>query len=173
MLNMDRESPPLYLQIKALIKKKIDDGEWNPGEKIPSELELCETYEVSRTTVREAINELVWEEYLTRQRAKGTFVLDTKKTESDADFYTHVKSSTYEMSERGQKAETLQADVSLKIADARLSKQLEVSEGASLLELRRVRGIEKEILVYSVTYLKVSNFSLDSKDYYGSLYNML
>jgi len=174
VLNTDRASAPLYLQLKAEIKKKIDEGIWKPGDKIPPEVELCRTYNVSRITVREAINELVWEEYLVRHRAKGTFVLDIAKKKSDNDYYTYVKSFTYEMSEMGKQAKTVHAEAAKMHADSFIADQLKMEEGEPVLVLKRVRGIDNELLVFSVSYLRFYPFfSLDSADYYGSLYEML
>lgn len=73
---IDRESKlKLYVQIYTIIKEKIGSGEWSEGTQIPTEDELCKTYDVSKVTVREAIQELVREGYLRRQQGKGTFVL--------------------------------------------------------------------------------------------------
>lgn len=72
---VDRESKQkLYVQIHSIFKEKIDNGEWPAGTQIPTEDELCKTYDVSKVTVREAIYELVREGYLKRQQGKGTFV---------------------------------------------------------------------------------------------------
>lgn len=56
------------------MKQLIEDGEWKPGDKIPSENELCDKFEVSRMTIRQAINNLVEQGYLYRKRGIGTFV---------------------------------------------------------------------------------------------------
>ena len=65
----------LYVQIYSIILEKIENGEWPLGTQIPSEDELCRIYDVSKVTVREAIQELAREGYLKRQQGKGTFVL--------------------------------------------------------------------------------------------------
>jgi len=49
---------PLYQQIKALITKSLQAGEWKPGEMMPSEVELAGRFKVSQGTVRKAIDEL-------------------------------------------------------------------------------------------------------------------
>ena len=73
---IDRESKlKLYVQIYTIIKEKIESGEWSAGTQIPTEDDLCKTYDVSKVTVREAIQELVREGHLKRQQGKGTFVL--------------------------------------------------------------------------------------------------
>jgi GntR family transcriptional regulator len=65
---------PLYLQIKALILKSLQAGDWKPGEAIPSEVELAVRYRVSQGTVRKAIDELASENLVIRKQGKGTFV---------------------------------------------------------------------------------------------------
>lgn len=76
--SVDRESPQkLYVQIYTIIKEMINNGEWSANEHIPSEDELCRTFDVSKATVRLAISELVREGYLKRQQGKGTFVSTT------------------------------------------------------------------------------------------------
>jgi GntR family transcriptional regulator len=65
---------PLYQQIKALIMRGLQGGEWKPGEAIPSELELAARFRVSQGTVRKAIDELAAENLLVRRQGKGTFV---------------------------------------------------------------------------------------------------
>ena len=73
---VDRNSKEkLYVQIYAIILEKIAGGEWPSGTQIPPEDELCRIYDVSKVTVREAIQELAREGYLKRQQGKGTFVL--------------------------------------------------------------------------------------------------
>lgn len=65
---------PLYQQIKSLITRSLQDGEWKPGEAIPSEMELAGRYRVSQGTVRKAIDELAADNLLVRRQGKGTFV---------------------------------------------------------------------------------------------------
>jgi GntR family transcriptional regulator len=65
---------PLYQQIKALLTRSLQTGEWSPGQSIPSELELAARFKVSQGTVRKAIDELATENLLVRRQGKGTFV---------------------------------------------------------------------------------------------------
>lgn len=65
---------PLYQQIKSLLVRSLQSGEWKPGEAIPSEVELAARYRVSQGTVRKAIDELATENLLVRRQGKGTFV---------------------------------------------------------------------------------------------------
>lgn len=65
---------PLYQQIKALITRSLQSGEWKPGEAIPSEMELAARFKVSQGTVRKAIDALADENLVVRRQGKGTFV---------------------------------------------------------------------------------------------------
>ncbi len=65
---------PLYQQIKSLILRSMQAGEWKPGDMIPSELELAARYRVSQGTVRKAIDELATDNLVVRRQGKGTFV---------------------------------------------------------------------------------------------------
>lgn len=65
---------PLYEQLKELISKNIQEGIWPVGHQIPSERQLCETYNVSRTTVRKTITDLIHSNILVTVVGKGTFV---------------------------------------------------------------------------------------------------
>ena len=65
---------PLYRQIKALLVQRLQQGEWKPGELIPSELDLAARFQVSQGTVRKAVDELAAENLLVRRQGKGTYV---------------------------------------------------------------------------------------------------
>ena len=65
---------PLYQQIKGLLTRSLQSGEWKPGEAIPSEMDLAGRFKVSQGTVRKAIDELATENLLVRRQGKGTFV---------------------------------------------------------------------------------------------------
>ncbi len=69
----------LYVQIYSIFLEKIATGEWPAGSQIPPEDELCRIYDVSKITVREAIQELVREGYFRRVQGKGTFVTIPEK----------------------------------------------------------------------------------------------
>lgn len=65
---------PLYQQIRSLMVKRLQAGEWKPGEPIPSEIELAARYRVSQGTVRKAIDSLAADNLLVRRQGRGTFV---------------------------------------------------------------------------------------------------
>lgn len=65
---------PRYHQVYVTLRAWVRDGTYRPGDQIPTEPELCRLFDVSRITVRKAIEELVREGWLVRQQGKGTFV---------------------------------------------------------------------------------------------------
>lgn len=65
---------PLYQQIKELLLQSLQLGEWQPGDVIPSEMDLAERFQVSQGTVRKAIDELAGDNILIRRQGVGTFV---------------------------------------------------------------------------------------------------
>ncbi len=67
---------PYYYQIASFLRRKIEEGEFSPGAKLPNEHELAESFGVSRVPVRRALSLLEKENLLTRQRGRGTFVAE-------------------------------------------------------------------------------------------------
>lgn len=75
---------PLYLQLREVIRQKIDDGDYAPGCAIPSENQLAERYGINRLTVRNAVDALVNEGLLRRVQGKGVYVVG-KRLERNLD----------------------------------------------------------------------------------------
>jgi len=67
---------PYYLQIEAILRDQIATGDLRPGDPVPTEKTLCEQYEVSRPTVRQAIKNLENDDLVIRERGKGTRVTE-------------------------------------------------------------------------------------------------
>src|SRR5260221_1400776 len=83
-------STPRYSQLKEIIREQY--ASWEPGQITPSELELCQMYSVSRTTVRKALDHLAQEGLLYRIQGKGTFISQPKLRER----FVHKASGIYE-----------------------------------------------------------------------------
>ncbi len=92
---------PLYSQLKHLIIKKIESGEYQGESRIPSEQELCELYDISRPTVRQAISELTNNGYLYKEKGKGTFVAKFK-SKVDIKNYSGFTDSILDNQDPGQ-----------------------------------------------------------------------
>jgi len=66
--------PPIHQQLKEILKSRIEQGEFKPGDRLPTEYALCEEYAISRAPVRQALAGLANEGFLYRQQGSGTFV---------------------------------------------------------------------------------------------------
>jgi DNA-binding GntR family transcriptional regulator len=170
---MTQESnQPLYSQIANQLRDNIRSGKWLEGQRIPTEMELCDIYHVSRITIRKASEELEQENLLIREKAKGTFVncYSPEKT----NHLTLIKSFTQEMKEQGKIASTMQVTVSKIVADHNIANQLKIAPGEDVLCLKRTRGSDDEFLAHFITYIPYRfDFSLEAKNYYGSFYEYL
>ncbi|MEW6739266.1 MAG: GntR family transcriptional regulator, partial [Nitrospirota bacterium] len=67
----------LYIQLMRIFLELINSGNWQLGQQIPTEEDLCKKYNVSKITIRQAINNLVSDGYLIKIQGKGTFVAGT------------------------------------------------------------------------------------------------
>ncbi|OFG65835.1 GntR family transcriptional regulator [Listeria monocytogenes] len=171
-LNKMYDASPLYAQIADDLRDKIQSEVWQTGDKIPPELDLCELYNVSRITVRKAIDELVRENLLYRERAKGTFVRDWEEAEDE--HFTLVRSFTNEMKELGKKAATLHAEVEVINADKKIALQLGLSVGDKVLQIKRLRGTKDLAFALFISFIPYNqDYSLKAEDYYGSFYEYL
>jgi GntR family transcriptional regulator len=72
----DRSRVPLYLQVASVMRRRIEAGHWQPGQKISTLEELEREFEVARVTVRQAIELLREEGLLHCQQGRGTFIAD-------------------------------------------------------------------------------------------------
>lgn len=89
-------SKPIYLQLREIIRNKIEEGEYMPGTAIPSENKLSEIYGINRITTRNAVEALVNEGLLRRVQGKGVFVVGNKNIvsiEEQNGFINDIKDS--------------------------------------------------------------------------------
>jgi GntR family transcriptional regulator len=80
--HINHDSPvPYYYQLKQILLEEINAGRYKPDHRLPGEHELCRTFGVSRTVVRQALAELETEGWLRKRKGRGTFVAPKKVTE--------------------------------------------------------------------------------------------
>jgi GntR family transcriptional regulator len=135
---------PLYLQIKALVEKGLEDGDWRPGEPIPSEAELAARYEVSQGTVRKALDALAAAKLVVRRQGKGTFVA-THTEEKTAPFrFLHIRAD--DGREEALVGQVL--DVRRGKATAEAARLLALKAGDAVILLTRVLAFGEEPVIY-------------------------
>ncbi|MEO8250023.1 MAG: GntR family transcriptional regulator [Burkholderiales bacterium] len=127
---------PLYQQIKTLILKGLQAGEWRPGAAIPSEIELAARFRVSQGTVRKAIDELAADNLLVRRQGKGTFVATHAEQHVEYRFLKLIPDSGDPASEGPAQREII--DCRRLRAGAEVARALAIRNGDPVLQVRRV-----------------------------------
>ena len=127
---------PLYQQIKTLILRSLQAGEWKPGDMIPSELELAARFRVSQGTVRKAIDELATENLLVRRQGKGTFVATHAEQHIQYRFLRVLPDAG--APEAQGPAERQIIECRRQRAPAEVARQLDLRTGDPVLSVRRV-----------------------------------
>jgi GntR family transcriptional regulator len=164
---------PKYKQIAAYIQKQINTGEWAAHDPIPSERELEIKFNVSRTTIRQAIEYLLHNGQVYREHGKGTFVARQKEQHS----LDHLTSFTNDMRSRGSKAGQKILTFEYRVPDQEATQALKIQvPGKKVLFIERLRFADGEPISIHRAFLNISDESeVDVKqlESYGSLYLLL
>ena len=143
------ERAPKYYILKKVLEEKIENEEFPADEPIPSERELMEMYQVSRITVRKAVDELVNEGYLYKIQGKGTYV----KTDERSSNLIAITSCTEDVVRMGMKPTKKVMVAELVYANAKRAKALEITQEERVFMLGRILFADQEPLNYTVTFL--------------------
>jgi GntR family transcriptional regulator len=148
---IDRNNPlPYYVQLKESIRERIERGDWKPGDLLPSEAQLCEQFDVSRTVVRQALKDLAHEGLLYCRKGKGSFVAESKISER---FIQQLMGFHQEMSERGLCPSSKVLKQEKVVATPKVANQLALHPGAPVIEISRLRYIMDEPVAIVTTFL--------------------
>ena len=140
-MKKDKRNIPLHVQAEEAVKKMISSEEYQNGKLLPSEIELAESLNISRNTLRQAINKLVFEGMLSRRRGYGTWV--TKKTVTSG--VRNWMSFSQEMRQLGITVRNYEMHISMQIPSAEIQGFFGIKDKGPVycLKLERVRGHEK------------------------------
>lgn len=164
---------PKYYQLAEILRQQIDSDQWRPHDSLPPERELETLYNVSRTTVREALNYLANQGYIYREHGRGTFVARPKIQPS-----LHLlQSFSAEMKARGLIPGQRILGLDYVNPPARVRQQLDLpSELNQVLRLERLRYTNDEPIGLHLAYLPLppeQNFTQEELHVTGSLYTLL
>jgi GntR family transcriptional regulator len=137
---------PKYYALKGELLRLIDGAE--VGSMLPTERDLAERFEVSRTTVRQAIAELVVEGRLERTQGSGTYVAEPKLIQ-----LRQLSSFTEDIGERRADARSEVLDISRVAATAEVARALELAAGTKVHRVERLRVVADEPIAHEVAYL--------------------
>lgn len=163
---------PLYQQIKSLIVRSLQAGEWRPGEAIPSEIELAARFKVSQGTVRKAVDELAAENLLLRRQGKGTFVA----THAEERVQYRFLRLTPDQPELAGPVQREFLDCRRLRAPADVARLLQIKPGDMVVEVRRVMHFAGKPVVLDDIWLPGHLFKgLTAErlsDYKGPMYGL-
>jgi len=145
---------PLYYQIEMNLRKEIVAGDFKPGHLLPSERDLMNTYNVSRVTVREAINRLVVQRLVIKKQGKGTFV--AKYDPKHADHMVGPLNSSSEvflLKNYTVKTKVLESKKTAPTKEIYKKLQLEECESEEIFYLERVRYANDTPVAHIKCYL--------------------
>lgn len=141
-------SKPLHLQAEELLRVLIRQEDYRKGKLLPNEVELSKELNISRNTLRQAINKLVYEGLLIRKKGYGTSVAPQNVMSNARNWM----SFSQEMHRQGMEVQNFELHVSRKLPPAEAAEFLHAPEGAKLLCLERLRGRPGLPFVYFVSY---------------------
>jgi len=148
---LDRGPTPLYYQLKTILESKIHSQEFKENDRLPTELELCKEFNVSRVTVRHALSEMMKAGLIYRDRGKGTFITEGAELKKPV-----LKGSIEDLigAAKGTRIKILSyKEIPL---PKNLSKMPRLNKTGSVFQLELVRSIPKGPMGYSLIYFPSS-----------------
>jgi len=169
---LDKKSRiPVYVQVMDMIIAQMEDGVLLEEMKLPSERELCDIYDVSRTTVRQAMKELEKDGYVQTFKGRGTYMASKRLNQDMSSLYGFTES----MKQLGKTISTKLVEFTQIKCDERLARRMHCAEGTDILRFTRVRYADNEPMLIVTTHLPSRRFpDFDAKRLVSeSLYAMM
>lgn len=162
-------STPLHQQAEEILRKMIADEEYRNGKLLPNEIELSKRLNISRNTLRQAINKLVFEGHLIRKKGYGTCVAP-QDVMSNAHNWM---SFSQEMAMQGQKVQNFELHLSWKKPPKEAADFFGVSQDDKLICLERLRGKPDSPFVFFTSFFNPDIPMSISEDMSTPLYEIL
>ncbi|HEK20442.1 MULTISPECIES: GntR family transcriptional regulator [unclassified Mucilaginibacter] len=168
--SIDHKSPiPLHIQAEELLRKLISQDEYQNGRLLPNEVELAKLLAISRTTLRQAINKLVYEGLLVRKKRAGTKVNQSTVSSKSNNWL----SFSQEMKLRGINIKNFELHVTWVFPDETLANFFEIKTDKKVLKMERVRGRNDGPFVYFISYFHPRIGLTGDEDFKRPLYELL
>lgn len=139
----------LYATIEETLASEIAHGDYRPGDQLPTEDQLLARFQVSRITVRRAIQNLVNRGLLEIRRGLGTFVL-APRIEAEL---TRLTGFVEDMKSVGRTASARLLSHGVVAASARVAERLQLAKGTKVMQIKRVRLADAIPVSFDETYL--------------------
>lgn len=165
---------PVYKQIKEDIVEDILNGVYEPGDMIPKQSDYAEKYNVSRLTVRKAIDDLVQKRILQTEKGRGTFVREIAKK---AYSYKRLAGFSSNVMMAEVKVHSKVVDISQIRADRSVAKHLQIEENSDVIRIERLRYSNDCCIAFQKSYFSKDRVghvdfvkeNLNEKSLYGVL----
>jgi len=168
--SIDHKSPiPLHIQTENLLREIIIEPEYQNGKLLPNEVELAKMLAISRTTLRQAINKLVFEGLLIRKKRTGTRVAQNTVSSKSNNWL----SFSQEMKLRGIAIKNFELHITWEYPDQSLANFFEIKPDRKILKMEKVRGKPEEPFVYFISYFHPRIGLTGDEDFKRPLYEML
>lgn len=162
-------SIPLHAQVEELIRKMAGLKSYKEGKLLPNEVELAKQLGISRNTLRQATNKLVYEGVLIRKKGVGTKFSDIH-VDSRA---RNWSSFSQEMKAKGIEVKNFEIKTTWVHPDKQVARFLGVSEDRKVLQLERLRGTPKGPFVYFISWFHPRTGLTGAEDFTRPLYEIL
>jgi GntR family transcriptional regulator len=140
---------PRYYQLKEILEKRIQAGEFQPGDRFPTDDDLCQEYGLSRGTVRRAVEMLIGAGLLRREQGRGTFL----NSPQQSPVFFRLANFDEEMRSRGWQPGTKLIKLRALSASAEVARQLQIPAGEKAIEIIRLRLADEKPIAYETRYL--------------------
>ena len=171
--DMDKKSLlPLYHQLKTIVLREIHEKHWAPDEMIPTELEFMKHFSLSRTTIRQALNDLVKENVLYRKKGVGTFV---SKPKINLQYMENSISFNDQILSIGLTPTTKVLELSIIPAAEEVASEMGITVNEKVILLTRVRYVENEPVAQVKSFLpyelcaSIMNVDLEKESLFKTL----
>lgn len=151
----EKITKPYYLWVEKFIKRQIVEELFHPGEKIPSERDLSEQLNLSRTTVRQAIENLIVQGFLERRSSSGTFVCPNDSIERNIGIERPLGFSEG-IQNVGLHAESILLQFHVQKPDQKIAHKLKINVFEDVVLIRRLRLISSQPICIETVYLPKS-----------------
>lgn len=169
-IKLDHKShTPLYVQIEDQIRAEIRNPEYKKGKKLPNEVDLAKKLGVSRSTMRQAINKLVYDGLLVRRKGKGTLVADVTITSMARNWL----SFSQEMKEMGIEVKNYEMFIGWVKPPEDICVFFGIKDGQKILKLGRMRDNTEMYFVYFISYFRPRMRLTGNEDFSRLLYEIL
>jgi GntR family transcriptional regulator len=159
---------PLHIQAEELLRNLIQDTEYQDGKLLPNEVDLAKQLAISRTTLRQAINKLVYEGLLVRKKGVGTKVAEATVSSRSMNWL----SFSQEMEARGIAIRNYELNLSWVFPDEKLANFFEIGTDRKILKLERLRGKQEWPFVFFVSYFHPRIGLTGEEDFRRPLYEI-